>query len=62
MEYYNLVKSLKIIFNNLCEITMKSITDQLIKTITEDLLKVERYSKALSLFIEESDTPITIGL
>ena len=41
---------------------MKSITDQPIKSITEDLLKVERYSKALSLFIEESETPITIGL
>ena len=41
---------------------MKSITDKPIDKLEDDLLKVERYSKALSNFIKSSDTPITIGL
>lgn len=41
---------------------MSSITDKPIQTLTEDLLKIEKYSDALGQFIEKSDTPITIGL
>ena len=41
---------------------MKSITDKPIDKLEDDLLKVERYSVALSNFIKSSDTPITIGL
>lgn len=41
---------------------MSSITDKPISKIGEDLLKVEKYSQALSNFITRSDTPITIGL
>lgn len=41
---------------------MNSITDQPILSSSEDLLKVEKYSQALSNFIGNSETPITIGL
>ncbi len=41
---------------------MSSITDKPITKLKEDLLKVEKYSLALSNFIVRSDTPITIGL
>ena len=41
---------------------MSSITDKPITTLNQDLLKVEKYSQALSNFITRSDTPITIGL
>lgn len=41
---------------------MSSITDRPINNISEDLLNMELYSKALSDFIVQSDTPITIGL
>ena len=41
---------------------MSAITDKAISSRTEDLLKVEKYSLALSNFITRSDTPITIGL
>lgn len=41
---------------------MNSITDKPISSISEDLLKIDRYSQALSNFIIQSDTPITIGL
>jgi len=41
---------------------MGSVTDGPIKSIGEDLLKMENYSHALSNFIIDSDTPITIGL
>jgi hypothetical protein len=41
---------------------MSSITDKPISLKSEDLLKVEKYSLALSNFITRSDTPITIGL
>ena len=41
---------------------MNSITDQPILSSSEDLLKVEKYSQALSNFIANSETPITIGL
>lgn len=41
---------------------MSSITDKPIVGLSEDLLKVQRYSEALSNFITKSDTPITIGL
>ena len=41
---------------------MSSITDKAISSKNQDLLKVERYSLALSNFITSSDTPITIGL
>jgi hypothetical protein len=41
---------------------MSSITDKPISLLQEDLLKVEKYSTALSNFIKRSDTPITIGL
>jgi len=41
---------------------MSSITDKPITTLNQDLLKVEKYSLALSNFIIRSDTPITIGL
>ena len=41
---------------------MSSITDKPISSQNEDLLKVEKYSFALSNFIVNSKTPITIGL
>ena len=41
---------------------MSSITDKPISSQSEDLLKVEKYSIALSNFIMKSKTPITIGL
>ena len=41
---------------------MSSITDKPITLKSEDLLKVEKYSLALSNFITRSDTPITVGL
>jgi len=41
---------------------MSSVTDKPIKFKSEDLLKVEKYSLALSNFIKRSDTPITVGL
>ena len=41
---------------------MSSITDKPISFQSEDLLKVEKYSIALSNFIVKSKTPITIGL
>lgn len=41
---------------------MSSITDKPISIKSEDLLKVEKYSLALSNFISRSDTPITVGL
>jgi hypothetical protein len=40
---------------------MSSITDKPIFLLQEDLLKVEKYSTALSNFIKRSDTPITLG-
>ena len=44
------------------KIYMSSITDKPITTLNQDLLKVEKYSLALSNFIIRSDTPITVGL
>lgn len=41
---------------------MISITDKPIQNAGEDLLKVDRHSKALSDFILRSETPLTIGL
>ncbi|MEN8913912.1 MAG: P-loop NTPase fold protein [Polaribacter sp.] len=41
---------------------MSSITDKPISFKSEDLLNVEKYSTALSNFIIQSDTPITVGL
>ncbi len=41
---------------------MASITDTPITSIKQDLLQIKTYSDALSEFIAESDTPITIGL
>ncbi len=41
---------------------MSSITDKPISKKNQDLLKVEKYSLALSNFIIRSDTPITVGL
>lgn len=41
---------------------MASITDTPITSIEQDLLQIKTYSDALSEFIAESDTPITIGL
>tara|TARA_B110000093_G_scaffold153109_1_gene168628 strand:- start:138 stop:1946 length:1809 start_codon:yes stop_codon:yes gene_type:complete len=41
---------------------MSSITDKPISAVSDDLLKVEKYSTALSNFIVRSETPITIGL
>ena len=41
---------------------MASITDTPITSIAQDLLQIKTYSDALSEFIAESDTPITIGL
>lgn len=39
-----------------------SITDKPIRSIEEDKLKSQRYALALSDFISESDTPMTVGL
>ncbi len=44
------------------EKTNTSITDSPISKFEEDFLKLERYAKSLSTFIQNSDTPITIGL
>lgn len=41
---------------------MSSITDKPIIKLSDDLLEIENYSVALSKFIKNSDTPITIGL
>lgn len=41
---------------------MGSITDSPIRNKSADLLKLNRYASALSKFIINSDTPITIGL
>ncbi len=41
---------------------MSSITDKPVKSVKDDLLKVEKYSRALSNFITRSETPITVGL
>lgn len=41
---------------------MSSITDIPIRRLEQDLLKLEKYSSALSRFILQSDTPITVGL
>ena len=39
-----------------------SITDQPIRDVESDLLESEKYATALSTFILESDTPLTIGM
>ena len=39
-----------------------SITDQPILDVESDLLEAEKYANALSSFILESDTPLTIGM
>ena len=39
-----------------------SITDQPILDVKSDLLEAEKYANALSNFILESDTPLTIGM
>lgn len=39
-----------------------NIVDKAISSCSEDLLNIEKYSLALSNFISNSDTPITIGL
>jgi len=39
-----------------------SITDQPIRAVESDLLESEKYANALSSFIKESDTPLTIGM
>jgi len=39
-----------------------SITDQPIRDVESDLLESEKYANALSSFILESDTPLTIGM
>ena len=39
-----------------------SITDQPIRGVNADLLESEKYATALSSFILESDTPLTIGM
>ena len=41
---------------------MSSITDIPIGGLKQDLLKVEKYATALSNFMLQSDTPITVGL
>lgn len=41
---------------------MSSIKDKPISVLSVDLLKIEKYSQALSNFIFTSETPITIGL
>jgi hypothetical protein len=41
---------------------MSSITDQPILDVKSDLLEAEKYANALSSFILESDTPLTIGM
>ena len=47
---------------NILKLNMSSITDKPISFLSEDLLKVHKYSNALSNFISNSETPITIGL
>ena len=39
-----------------------SVTDQPIRAVESDLLESEKYANALSSFILESDTPLTIGM
>lgn len=39
-----------------------SLTDQPIRKVNSDLLEAEKYATALSSFILESDTPLTIGI
>lgn len=39
-----------------------SVTDQPIRAVESDLLESEKYANALSSFIKESDTPLTIGM
>ena len=39
-----------------------SITDQPIRDVESDLLESEKYATALSTFVLESDTPLTIGM
>ena len=39
-----------------------SVTDQPIRGVESDLLESEKYANALSSFILESDTPLTIGM
>ena len=41
---------------------IRSITDQPIRNVKSDLLESEKYANALSSFILESDTPLTIGM
>ena len=41
---------------------MASITDSPISKLEEDYLRVEKYAISLSKFIQQSDTPITVGL
>ena len=41
---------------------MASITDSPISKLEEDYLRIEKYAISLSKFIQQSDTPITIGL
>lgn len=41
---------------------MSSITDLPISNLEEDLLRIKKYATALSDFILQSDTPITVGL
>lgn len=43
-------------------IIKSNIVDKAISTRADDLLNIEKYSLALSNFISNSDTPITIGL
>ena len=39
-----------------------SITDQPIRDVESDLLESQKYATALSTFVLESDTPLTIGM
>ena len=41
---------------------MASITDSPISKLEEDYLRIEKYAISLSKFIQQSDTPITVGL
>ena len=41
---------------------MASITDSPISKLEEDYLRLEKYAISLSKFIQQSDTPITVGL
>lgn len=44
------------------QMKVSSVTDKPISTKQEDLLESKKYAEALSKFISESDTPLTIGL